>query len=94
MGYIANEKRKNRNKQSGAPYPEAKLSVTSLARIFKNLNRSRLPIQKREKFFFVFVYLWFTGELASLRKQDKSAKISNYSLPNLFRQQAYKTCQK
>ena len=94
LGYIANEKRKNRNKQSGAPYPEAKLSVTSLARIFKNLNRSQLPFKKREKFFFVFIYLWLTGELASLRKQDNSARISDYSLPDLFRQQAYKACQK
>ncbi|WP_413111958.1 hypothetical protein [Thaumasiovibrio sp. DFM-14] len=40
------------------------------------------------------MYLWLTGELASLRKQDNSAKISNYTLPDLFRQQAYKTCQK
>ncbi len=94
MGYIASEKRKNRNKQSGAPYPEAKLTVTSLARIFKNLNRPQRPIRKREKFSFVFIYLWLTGELASLRKQDNSAKISDYTLPDLFRQQAYKTCQK
>ena len=94
MGYIASEKRKNRNKQSGAPYPEAKPTVTSLTRIFKNLNRSQLPLKKREKFFFVFIYLWLTGELASLRKQDDSAKISDYTLPDLFRQQAYKTCQK
>ncbi|WP_413282503.1 hypothetical protein [Vibrio sp. MA40-2] len=94
MSYIANEKRRNRNKQSGAPYPEAKLTVTSLARIFKDLNRRQIPIQKREKFFFVFIYMWLTGELASLRKQENSAKISDYTLPDLFRQQAYKSCQK
>ncbi|MCY9826473.1 hypothetical protein [Vibrio chagasii] len=94
MGYIANEKRKNRNKQSGAPYPEAKPTVTSLTRIFKNLNRSQIPLKKREKFFFVFIYLWLTGELAFLRKQNDSAKISDYTLPDLFRQQAYKACQK
>ncbi|MCL9775497.1 hypothetical protein [Vibrio methylphosphonaticus] len=92
MSYIASEKRKNRNKQSGAPYPEAKLTITSLARIFKNLNRRHLPIQKREKFFFVFISLWLTGELAALRKQDNSAKISDYTLPDLFRQPAYKAC--
>ncbi|TKF23427.1 hypothetical protein FCV43_03180 [Vibrio genomosp. F6] len=94
MGYIANEKRKNRNKQSGTPYPEAKHTVTSLARIFKNLNRRQFPIEKREKFFFVFIYLWLTGELSALRKQENSAKISNYTLPDLFRLQAYKTCRK
>lgn len=92
MSYIASEKRKNRNKQSGGPYPNARLTVTSLARIFKNLNRHHLPIQKREKFFFVFVFLWLTGELAALRKQDNRAKISDYTLPDLFRQPAYKTC--
>ncbi|MDV7106008.1 hypothetical protein R3X26_16495 [Vibrio sp. TH_r3] len=94
MSYITNEKRKNRNKQSGAPYPEAKLTVTSLARIFKDLNRSQISLKKREKYFFVFIYLWLTGELASLRKQDNSAKISNYTLPDLFRQPAYQSCQK
>lgn len=40
------------------------------------------------------MHMWLTGELASLRKQNNSAQISDYTLPDLFRQQAYKTCQK
>lgn len=92
MGRIANEKRENRSRQSGGRYPTIATTLTSLTRIFKDLNRTQLTTNQKETFFVAFIYLWFTGELARIRKQDQSAKISDYDLPDLYRLRGHQAC--
>lgn len=94
MGRVVQEKRRNRDRQSGGTYPNIKTTITSLARIFKNINSSDLKVNTQEKLFVTFIYFWFTGELARLRKQDNSAKISNYKIPDLCRIKGYQSCRK
>ncbi|UJF18535.1 hypothetical protein L0B53_16165 [Vibrio sp. SS-MA-C1-2] len=94
MGKASSINKANRKDQSGGPYPPLKRTLSSLARMFNSINKKTLTTNQQEKFFITFIYLWFTGQLADLRKQNNSAKISDYTLPDIVRVRGYQPCGK